>query len=92
MIQTGEYAAGAYRKTQVGIEGSTHCPPDALEVPRLMAELVDWCDSKRDSMPAVLHAAVIRGWLTHLHPFADGNGRTARLMVNILMSQLGLPP
>ncbi|UXA16518.1 Fic family protein [Mycobacterium sp. SMC-4] len=92
MIETGTYAAGAYRTGDVAIEGSRHRPPDALEVPRLMSDLVDWCESKRDCMPAVLHAAVIHGWLTHIHPFNDGNGRTARVVVNMLMSQLGLPP
>lgn len=92
LIQTGEYRAGAYRVTQVGIEGSTHRPPDAAEVPRLMSELVDWIHATRDVMPAVLHAAVVHGWLTHIHPFADGNGRTSRIVVNILMAELGLPP
>lgn len=92
MIQTGEYTAGAYRSTEVGIEGSAHRPPNAIEVPRLMSEFVDWCEARRDSMPAVLHAAVAHGWLTHIHPFADGNGRTARIIVNIFMTQLGLPP
>lgn len=92
LISSQELFAGAYRNVNVEISKAIHKPPHPVDVPRLMRELVDWSNDALDRTPPILRAAVTHAWLTHIHPFDDGNGRTARLMVNILMTQSGLPP
>jgi Fic family protein len=92
IISTQEPFAGRYRTVHVAISKAKHKPPHPVEVPRLMAEMVEWSNKSIDSAPPILRAAVLHAWLTHIHPFDDGNGRTARLLVNMLMTQSGLPP
>jgi len=79
-------------------EKMTFCPPE--EVPKKMNELVSWLDKylvgKRTKDDAKLHPLVIAAdfhlkYVT-IHPFYDGNGRTARLLMNILLDMYGLPP
>lgn len=55
-----------------------------------MSELVEWFD--RGSGDAVLDATVVHAWLTHIHPFEDGNGRMARLLANLALIQSHYPP
>ena len=85
--------AGAYRKGQVYITGSTYLPPMAIEVPPLMQELVAWINSAEaaDLHPAE-RAAPAHFRLVHIHPFVDGNGRTARLLMNLILIREGYPP
>lgn len=54
-----------------------------------MGELVTWW--QRGTGDAVLDATVAHSWLTHIHPFVDGNGRLARLMINAALVQSGYP-
>lgn len=84
-----ERFAGRYRHIEVGISGSGHVPPSVLEVPRQMAELVDWLNTT--SAPPALAAAVVHSWLTIIHPFEDGNGRVARLLANVILLRVGWP-
>jgi len=85
--------AGAYRKGQVHITGSTYVPPGAIEVPPLMRELVAWINSvEAAEMHPVERAALAHFRLVHIHPFVDGNGRTARLFMNLILLREGYPP
>ena len=85
--------AGAYRKGQVYITGSTYVPPGAIEVPPLMQELVAWIHSTEAAdMHPVERAAPAHFRLVHIHPFVDGNGRTARLLMNFILIREGYPP
>ncbi|HXB40681.1 MAG TPA: Fic family protein [Bacteroidia bacterium] len=79
-------------------EKMTFCPPE--EVPKKMNELINWLDKyllgKRTKSDADLHPIVIAAefhlkYVT-IHPFYDGNGRTARLLMNIILDKFGLPP
>ncbi|MET8846297.1 Fic family protein [Amycolatopsis sp. NPDC004625] len=92
IISAQEIFAGKYRTGHVEIHKAKHKPPHPIEVPRLMADMVTWSNNSLDITPPILRAAVLHAWLTHIHPFDDGNGRTARLLVNMLMTQSGLPP
>jgi Fic family protein len=83
--------AGKYRKGNVMITGSSHRPPEAYEVPKLMEELVSWVRKNQNKTHPVELAALAHHRLVHIHPFADGNGRTARLFMNLILMQKGYP-
>lgn len=83
--------AGSYRKGSVMISGSSHRPPPAFEVPKLMEELMAWVRKNQKKMHPVEMAARAHHKLVHIHPFTDGNGRTARLFMNLILMQKGYP-
>jgi len=83
--------AGQYRKGNVMITGSLHCPPEAIEVPALMEELVNWIKKNVNLLHPVALAALAHHKLVHIHPFVDGNGRTARLLMNLILLNKGFP-
>lgn len=84
--------AGQYRTLPVRIGGSQHQPPDAWEVARLMQEWADWLDGDAQSLHPIERAAQAHHRLVAIHPFVDGNGRTARLVMNLLLLRAGYPP
>jgi Fic family protein len=87
-----DHEAGKYRDGNVMITGSSHKPPDAYQVPMLMNDFIDWIKKKNKSkMHVVQLAAQAHHKLVNIHPFADGNGRTARLFMNLLLLQNGYP-
>jgi Fic family protein len=77
--------SGTWRNTNVTIHGSKHQPPDA---PFVSEEIEHLCDYVNDnwSMSAVHLAAYVLWRLNWIHPFADGNGRTARAVSYVVMS------
>lgn len=83
--------AGKYRNSGVMITGTDHKPPEAFDVPRLMGNLIGWARTERTKLHVVELAALFHHTLTHIHPFFDGNGRTARLVMNIFLLQAGFP-
>lgn len=91
MRDTDKDWAGRYRNSNVIIAGADHTPPEAVEVPRMMKELVDWLRQNRKAMHPVELAAVLHHRLVHIHPFFDGNGRTSRLLMNVVLMQAGFP-
>jgi len=83
--------AGNYRNGQVYIEGSAYMPPPAFEVPGLMRELLDWLEKNPQELRPIEKAAVFHYRLVAIHPFDDGNGRAARLMMNLVLIRHGYP-
>lgn len=83
--------AGRYRQGNVLITGSSHRPPDAYEVPNLMRELLSWIKKNEKKLHPVQLAALAHHKLVNIHPFTDGNGRTARLFMNLMLMQKGYP-
>ncbi len=81
--------AGKYRNVPVAISGSRHVPPQPWQVPRLMEDLVLWVEDNRSALHPVILAAEIHERIATIHPFVDGNGRTARLMMNLILLQNG---
>ncbi|WP_448217091.1 Fic family protein [Endozoicomonas sp. 2B-B] len=82
--------AGCYRQENVMIAGAQHIPPEHLHLQSLMTELVDGYQNQ-DYYP-VERAARLHVDFVGIHPFVDGNGRTARLLMNFdLMSSGYLP-
>lgn len=82
--------AGRYRAVPVRIAGSTVVMPNAMKVPELMDEYVSWLQKSKDNPLTVAVDAHFK--LVSIHPFVDGNGRTARLLMNLLLMQSGYPP
>ena len=81
--------AGRYRDIQVRISGSTHVPPEPLHVPDLMNNMMNVLDKKDHP---VIQAAKAHFELVSIHPFVDGNGRTARLLMNLILMRNGYVP
>lgn len=89
--ETEEEWAGRYRNSNVIIGGAEHTPPDALEVPSEMDNLIKWLKESRKKLHIIELAALLHHKLVYIHPFFDGNGRTARLIMNLLLMQAGYP-
>lgn len=83
--------AGNYRNVGVVITGSEHTPPEPFEVPFKMQELMDWLHENFDQENPIVLAAVAHHEMAKIHPFADGNGRTARLLLNLILMKKGYP-
>lgn len=83
-------SAGSYKTGQNEIGGSAHTPTQPWNVGREMTALTEWFEI--GSGDAALDAAVVHAWLTHIHPFDDGNGRMARLLANLALVQARFPP
>ncbi|KZE79060.1 Fic family protein [Paenibacillus elgii] len=84
--------AGIYRKENVLISGARHIPPDALQVPLAMEQFIQWYDSEGEQLHPVAKAAMVHSDFVKIHPFIDGNGRTARLLLNFELMKNGYPP
>lgn len=83
--------AGHYRTIPVRISGSPVILPNSVKVPDLMDGLIAWIGSGVDIHPLEL-AAEAHYQLVTIHPFVDGNGRAARLLMNLILMQNGYPP
>lgn len=81
--------AGQYRTEQVFITGTEYVPPTADEVPAQMQTFVTELNLKRNLMHPVHLAAYAHRRLVDIHPFMDGNGRTARLLMNLILINAG---
>lgn len=83
---------GVYRKLPVRILGANHTPPQPYLVPKQMEDLMinykKWIKTKNIvEVVSLLHLN-----FEFIHPFIDGNGRTGRLLVNLVLMQNGFPP
>jgi excisionase family DNA binding protein len=85
-----DHDAGKLRNTPVRISGSTTVLPNPLKVPELMGEFIHWLQTTTDN--AIQVAADAHYKLVSIHPFVDGNGHTARLLMNVVLMQAGFPP
>ena len=83
--------AGRYRDLPVRIAGSTVILPNPRKVPSLMEEFIEWLSEDQPLHPVHL-AAEAHYRLVTIHPFIDGNGRTARLLMNLILLMHGYPP
>ena len=84
--------AGRYRTIAVRIAGVAGLTlPNPTKVPHLMKQFVKWLNQKNTHHPAKI-AADAHLKLVSIHPFVDGNGRTARLLMNLLLIQNNYPP
>jgi Fic family protein len=66
-----------------------YLPPEAKDVPVLMTELVEWIESEKSRFPCPIVAAVAHYQFVTIHPYYDGNGRTARLLTTAVLHRGG---
>ncbi|PIP07070.1 MAG: cell filamentation protein Fic [Syntrophobacteraceae bacterium CG23_combo_of_CG06-09_8_20_14_all_50_8] len=83
--------AGKYRKKKVFISGTDFIPPAPEKVPGLMADFAGIIPDKRVKQHPVEFAAWLHREMVTIHPFIDGNGRAARLLMNLALLQDGYP-
>ena len=88
-----EDLAGQYRKVNVLISGSQYNEliPDYTEVPKLMKEFANNLPAKQSKEHPAIYAASIHRDFVYIHPFHDGNGRVARILMNHAMLSQGYP-
>jgi len=86
-----EYA-GIIRTGRVRITGAKFIPPNPLKVPDLLEELIEWVNDNPLNLNIVERISVFHHRFVWIHPFFDGNGRTARLVMNLLLMKWGYPP
>ncbi|MEI6242966.1 MAG: Fic family protein, partial [Chlamydiota bacterium] len=84
---------GEYRKIQNYVANSKtkaiiYTPPPAYEVPIMMKDCVHWLKTENE-INSVLMAGIAQFQLVHIHPFLDGNGRTARLLSTLCLYKTG---
>lgn len=89
--------AGRYRAGDVEISGSAYRPPEHFKVPAEMERFAFWlgrvtsAEADPASLDPILIACSAHAWFTYIHPFIDGNGRTARILMNLALMRSGYP-
>jgi Fic family protein len=83
--------AGIYRRINVEISGAEHVPPKAILVPDKMKDFITWANSDAQDLHPIERAAIVHTDFVNIHPFVDGNGRTARLLMNLELVKSGYP-
>lgn len=68
--------------------GAVHVPPAPEHVPRLMDDLVRFCN--RDDMPVIAQMAIAHAQFESIHPFTDGNGRLGRALLGAILRRRGV--
>ncbi len=83
--------AGSFRNKEVQIKNSKHTPPSFLTVDTHVDEMFQWMNRNSHKHPPLIMATVLHHWLTWIHPFSDGNGRTGRMFLDFFLLQKGYP-
>jgi len=88
---TGVVYGGRIRFFDVKIEGSKHVPPPNEEVKKHLLNMYKWYSANKNKLHPFELATIIHAKLTWIHPFEDGNGRSARAIMNWLLIKKGYP-
>lgn len=84
--------SGRFRNAGVRITGVNFTPPNAHKVYDLVHELMHWVNQESGNLHCLVRATVFHNRFVWIHPFFDGNGRTVRLLFNLLLMKEGYPP
>ena len=84
--------AGKYRNGNVIISGASHIPPNHIMVNELMQKLIVEYTNEWSEFHPIIKACLLHGEFVKIHPFIDGNGRTARLLLNFELLKHGYTP
>jgi len=85
----GDATPGAYRQTQVKIAQSEHLPPELIQVPHYMQELVAFINENHPPKYDLIKVALAHHRFGWIHPFGNGNGRVVRLLTYVLLIKYG---
>ncbi len=88
---TGVIYGGRIRFFNVQIEGSEHVPPKHEELKKHLDNLFKWYSADKNRLHPFELASLTHAKLTWIHPFEDGNGRTARAIMNFILMKKGYP-
>ena len=88
---TGVVYGGRIRFFDVKIFGSNHIPPKHTDVKKHMLNFFKWYSANKNKLHPFELAALSHAKLTWIHPFEDGNGRTARTVMNFILMKKGFP-
>lgn len=83
--------AGQFRRHGVGISGGRFVPPTPVEVEPLMRDFFAWVERTKTTMHPLERAALVHLKFVTIHPFADGNGRMSRLLMNSVLNRARFP-
>jgi Fic family protein len=72
------------------LKKTVYWPPDHGDVPELMTNLIDFVVANKNGLDPLILAGIFHKQFVIIHPFIDGNGRTARLLTKVLLANLGL--
>lgn len=89
LVREGDRTPGAYRSGAVQIAQAEHLPPEALEVPGYMAELVTFINQPDPPKYDLMKVALAHHRFAWIHPFSNGNGRVVRLLTYALLIKYG---
>jgi Fic family protein len=92
LILVGGKGAGIFRSEPVTIVGSRHRPPRTWDGVMSAMEAWEQWSTQNAGASSLLRAIVLHAWFTHVHPYVDGNGRTARALGNLELIRGGFPP
>ena len=84
--------AGVYRDQQVFLSGATHVPSAPYLIQEQIEQMMSWYQSEAKSLHPIERGAMLHAIFVGIHPFIDGNGRTARLLLNLELMKAGFPP
>ncbi len=87
LTRDGSRLAGQYRSEEVSITQSSHQPPNHLQVPELMEELIAFINEHTQPQFDLLRTAIAHHRFTAIHPFDNGNGRTVRLITYAMLTK-----
>ncbi len=90
-LATKEDLAGKMRQHQMLISRSRFVPPSPVELTALFHDFFKWYARNREKLHPVELAALVHFRFVTIHPFADGNGRISRLLMNIVLHRHGYP-
>lgn len=96
LVIEGRERPTPYRDGQNVIKDSgtgaiVYMPPEAGDVPSLMRDMVEWINREKETaeLPIPIIAAIAHYQFATIHPYYDGNGRTARLLTNLVLHKSG---
>ena len=89
LVREGDATPGAYRHAPVRIAQSEHLPPEAIQVPQYMQELVAFVNGQHSQKYDLIKVALAHHRFGWIHPFGNGNGRVVRLLTYALLIKYG---
>ena len=90
-----QIVAGEYKKNPnrvINPDGSIHKFVNPIQVAQEMEELIDWINDQNGKRDAIIVAALAHYNFVRIHPFGDGNGRGARILMNLILMKSGMIP